>query len=54
MALVPMSAWRRRGAKAFAGFAIPATAVTTEMRSQALPDVPTLGEFLPSFEASGW
>jgi tripartite-type tricarboxylate transporter receptor subunit TctC len=24
------------------------------MRSHALPDVPTLGEFLPSFEASGW
>jgi tripartite-type tricarboxylate transporter receptor subunit TctC len=31
-----------------------ALAVTTAMRSQALPDVPTLGEFLPSFEASGW
>jgi len=31
-----------------------ALAVTTEMRSQALPDVPTLAEFLPTFEASGW
>jgi tripartite-type tricarboxylate transporter receptor subunit TctC len=31
-----------------------ALAVTTAMRSQALPDVPTLAEFLPSFEASGW
>ena len=31
-----------------------ALAVTTAMRSQALPDVPTLGEFLPSFEANGW
>ena len=31
-----------------------ALGVTTAMRSQALPDVPTLGEFLPSFEASGW
>jgi tripartite-type tricarboxylate transporter receptor subunit TctC len=31
-----------------------ALAVTTAMRSPALPDVPTLGEFLPSFEASGW
>jgi tripartite-type tricarboxylate transporter receptor subunit TctC len=31
-----------------------ALAVTTAMRSQALPDVPTLGEFLPTFEASGW
>jgi tripartite-type tricarboxylate transporter receptor subunit TctC len=29
-------------------------AVTTAMRSQALPDVPTLSEFVPSFEASGW
>jgi tripartite-type tricarboxylate transporter receptor subunit TctC len=31
-----------------------ALAVTSAMRSQALQDVPTLGEFLPSFEASGW
>jgi tripartite-type tricarboxylate transporter receptor subunit TctC len=31
-----------------------ALAVTTAMRSQALPDVPTLSEFLPSYEASGW
>jgi tripartite-type tricarboxylate transporter receptor subunit TctC len=31
-----------------------ALAVTTAMRSPALPDVPKLGEFLPSFEASGW
>ena len=31
-----------------------ALAVTTAIRSQALPDVPTLGEFLPSFEANGW
>jgi tripartite-type tricarboxylate transporter receptor subunit TctC len=31
-----------------------ALAVTTAMRSQALPDVPTLSEFVPSFEASGW
>ena len=31
-----------------------ALAVTTALRSQALPDVPTLGEFLPSFEANGW
>jgi tripartite-type tricarboxylate transporter receptor subunit TctC len=31
-----------------------ALAVTTAMRSPALPDVPTLSEFLPSYEASGW
>jgi tripartite-type tricarboxylate transporter receptor subunit TctC len=31
-----------------------ALAVTTAMRSPALPDVPTLSEFVPSFEASGW
>jgi tripartite-type tricarboxylate transporter receptor subunit TctC len=31
-----------------------ALAVTTAMRSAALPDVPTLGEFLPGYEASAW
>lgn len=31
-----------------------ALAVTTATRSQALPDVPTVGEFLPGFEASVW
>jgi tripartite-type tricarboxylate transporter receptor subunit TctC len=29
-------------------------AVTTAMRVDALPDVPTLGEFLPGYEASDW
>ena len=29
-------------------------AVTTATRSEALPDVPTLSEFVPNFEASGW
>jgi tripartite-type tricarboxylate transporter receptor subunit TctC len=29
-------------------------AVTTAVRSQALPDVPTLGEFLPGYESSAW
>jgi len=29
-------------------------AVTTAMRSQALPDVPTVGEFVPGYEASTW
>jgi tripartite-type tricarboxylate transporter receptor subunit TctC len=31
-----------------------ALAVTTAMRSAALPEVPTLGEILPGFEASVW
>ena len=29
-------------------------AVTTATRSELLPDIPTLGEFLPGYEASGW
>jgi tripartite-type tricarboxylate transporter receptor subunit TctC len=31
-----------------------ALAVTTAMRSPALPDIPTVGEFIPSYEASSW
>ncbi len=31
-----------------------ALAVTTAMRSEALPDLPTVGEFVPGYEASGW
>ena len=31
-----------------------ALGVTTTTRSAALPDVPTLGEFVPGYEASGW
>jgi tripartite-type tricarboxylate transporter receptor subunit TctC len=31
-----------------------ALAVTTAMRSEALPDLPTVGEFVPGFEASQW
>jgi len=31
-----------------------ALAVTTAMRSAALPGIPTVGEFLPGYEASGW
>jgi tripartite-type tricarboxylate transporter receptor subunit TctC len=31
-----------------------ALAVTTAERSQALPDVPTVAEFVPSYEASSW
>jgi tripartite-type tricarboxylate transporter receptor subunit TctC len=28
--------------------------VTTATRSDALPDLPTIGEFVPGYEASGW
>src|SRR5262249_44115541 len=31
-----------------------ALAVTTATRSEALPDIPAMGEFLPGFEASTW
>jgi tripartite-type tricarboxylate transporter receptor subunit TctC len=31
-----------------------ALAVTTAMRSEALPDIPSMGDFIPGFEASGW
>jgi tripartite-type tricarboxylate transporter receptor subunit TctC len=31
-----------------------ALAVTTATRAQALPDLPTVGEFVPGYEASGW
>jgi tripartite-type tricarboxylate transporter receptor subunit TctC len=31
-----------------------ALAVTSAMRAEALPDTPTVGDFVPDFEASGW
>jgi tripartite-type tricarboxylate transporter receptor subunit TctC len=31
-----------------------ALAVTTATRSQALPDIPTVGDFVPGYEASSW
>ena len=31
-----------------------AIAVTTAVRSDALPQVPTIGEYVPGYEASGW
>jgi tripartite-type tricarboxylate transporter receptor subunit TctC len=31
-----------------------ALAVTTATRSAALPDVPTVGDFVPGYEASSW
>jgi tripartite-type tricarboxylate transporter receptor subunit TctC len=33
---------------------IRALAVTTVTRAEALPDVPTLAEFVPGYEATGW
>jgi tripartite-type tricarboxylate transporter receptor subunit TctC len=44
--------------RGLAGFALPLKlrplAVTTSTRSEALPDIPTVGEFLPGYEASVW
>jgi tripartite-type tricarboxylate transporter receptor subunit TctC len=34
--------------------ALRALAVTTAARSDALPDLPTVSEFVPGYEASGW
>ncbi|HEY7296980.1 MAG TPA: tripartite tricarboxylate transporter substrate binding protein [Xanthobacteraceae bacterium] len=31
-----------------------ALAVTSDFRSKALPELPTIGEFVPSYEATGW
>jgi tripartite-type tricarboxylate transporter receptor subunit TctC len=31
-----------------------ALAVTTATRSDALPDIPTMAQFVPGYEASGW
>ena len=31
-----------------------ALAVTTATRSEVLPDVPTVGDFVPGYEASAW
>jgi tripartite-type tricarboxylate transporter receptor subunit TctC len=31
-----------------------ALAITTAMRSEALPNIPTVSEFVPGYEASGW
>ena len=33
---------------------IRALAVTSETRAAVLPDVPTIGEFVPGYEASNW
>jgi tripartite-type tricarboxylate transporter receptor subunit TctC len=33
---------------------IRALAVTSETRAAVLPDVPTVGEFVPGYEASNW
>jgi len=46
-ATVPMAIEPIRAGK------LRALAVTTAMRSQVLPDVPTVGDFVPGYEASG-
>jgi tripartite-type tricarboxylate transporter receptor subunit TctC len=33
---------------------LPVLAVTTAARSEALPDIPTVGEFVPGYEASAF
>jgi tripartite-type tricarboxylate transporter receptor subunit TctC len=33
---------------------LDAVAVTTPARSEALPNVPTIGEFVPGYAATGW
>jgi tripartite-type tricarboxylate transporter receptor subunit TctC len=33
---------------------LPALAGTTATRSELLPDIPTVGDFLPGYEASSW
>src|SRR5262249_48678 len=50
VAFDPMSSWI---AHIKAG-KLRALAVTTANRSDALPDIPTVSDFLPGFEASGW
>ena len=36
------------------GDKVRALAVTTDVRQEVLPDVPTVAEFVPGYEASGW
>ena len=36
------------------GGKLRALAVTTAVRSEVLPDLPTVGEFVPGYEATGW
>jgi len=36
------------------GGKLRALAVTTAARSEVLPDLPTVGEFVPGYEATGW
>jgi tripartite-type tricarboxylate transporter receptor subunit TctC len=33
---------------------VPALAVTTSARAEELPDVPTVGDFVPRYESSQW
>ena len=36
------------------GGQLRALAVTTTMRNTAIPDLPTVAEFVPGYESSGW
>jgi tripartite-type tricarboxylate transporter receptor subunit TctC len=45
---VPSSIEHVRGGK------LRALAMTTATRSEVLPDIPTMGDFLPGYEASNW
>jgi len=55
---------QRSGARAFCPAArgcryiragnLRALGVSTATRSDALPDIPAIGEFVPGYEASGW
>jgi tripartite-type tricarboxylate transporter receptor subunit TctC len=33
---------------------VRALAITTTTRFESLPDIPTVGDFVPGYEASGW
>ena len=60
-ALIIFSAARSRSCSTWCGSIgyiragkLRALAVTTPTRSEALPDLPTIGEFVPGYEASTW
>src|ERR1700730_16705387 len=48
------SRWSRPGPVNIKAGQLRALGVTTAKRIEVLPDVPTIGEFVPGYEASGW